>query len=134
MKRLFFLTAICLTLISCGDSYCLYMMSIDNKSNYDIVLNIKDIYDSGDITTIQCPANKETIADEGWGETVKKISCEAPYIFKNDMTKIIVDEGNKRLIKDISADNNWDCDGEKGRGRYYIKIKHTFVIHESDIE
>lgn len=133
MKRLFLLTTICLTLISCGDSYSLYIMSIDNKSNYDIVLNINDVYDSDEIITILCLANKETIIDEGWGESVKQISCQTPYVFRGNMAEIIIDNGNKQLIKDISADNNWDCEGEKDKG-YYSKIKSTFVIYESDIQ
>ena len=134
MKQLFLLAAICFTLISCGDTYSLYTMSIDNKSNYNILLKVKEISD----TTIICFANKETIIDEGWGESVKEISCQTPYVFRENMAEIIIDEGNKRLIKDISDENNWNCEGKKGRsfmgGSYYTKIKSTFVITDSDIE
>ena len=55
------------------------------------------------------------------------------------MQKIIIDDGNKILKKDIADDNNWNCKGDENWslimvGSYYSKITTTFTINDEDIE
>ena len=128
MRRLFFLLVISISLMSCGDSDSIYVTSINNNTSFDIIVHFSD--DS----IIVCQSKQETIIEEFFGSSVKKMSCMSPYIFKN----IIIDGGNKILIKDISNDKNWDCKGDKSWslimvGNYYSKITTTFIINDEYI-
>jgi len=120
-------------LTSCGDSDSIYITSINNNTDYEII--VRFTVDS----TMVCKPKQETIIEEYWGSSVKKMSCMSPYIFKNSIAKIIIDEGNKILTKDITDDNNWSCKGDEDRslimvGSYYSKITTTFVISDVDIK
>jgi hypothetical protein len=120
-------------LTSCGDSDSIYITSINNNTDYEII--VRFTVDSAMV----CKPKQETIIEEYWGSSVKKMSCMSPYIFKNSIAKIIIDEGNKILTKDITDDNNWSCKGDEDRslimvGSYYSKITTTFVISDVDIK
>jgi hypothetical protein len=133
MRRLFFLLMMSVNLVSCGDSESIYITSINNKTDYEIILRFS--VDS----TIVCQPYKETIIEDYWGSSVKEMSCIAPYIFRNNNVEIIIDNGNKILIKDITDDNNWSCKGDEERslimvGSYYSKITTTFIINDVDIQ
>ena len=133
MKCLFFLLTLSIGLVSCGDSESEYITSIKNNTSFDITIHFSE--DS----TIVCPSKQETIIEEFWGGSSKKFSCMSPYIFKNNIAKIIIDEENRILTKDISDDNNWSCNGDKDWslimvGSYYIKVTTTFIINDEDIE
>jgi hypothetical protein len=133
MRRLIFLLMISVNLTSCGDSDSMYITSISNNTDYEIIVSFS--VDS----TIVCQPNQETIIEEYWGSSVKEMSCMTPYIFKNSNAEIIIDDGNKILTKDITDDNNWSCEGDEDRslimvGSYYSKITTTFVISEVDIK
>lgn len=133
MRSFLFLLFASLLLTSCGDSDSKYITSINNNTDFGIVVRFSE--DS----TIVCLPNQETIIEEHWGGSVKKMSCMSPYIFKNNHAVVIVDEGNKTLIKDISDDNNWSCSGEEDWslimvGNYYSEIKTTFTVNDEDIK
>jgi hypothetical protein len=133
MRRTFNLLILSVLLTSCGDSESKYFTSIKNNTNYEI-----DVQFSKD-STIVCPANHETIIEEYYAGSVKKLSSMAPYIFTSNVAKIIVDKGNKTLIKDISDANNWSYSGEKDWdlimvGNYYIEATNTFTINPEDIK
>ena len=126
------MTVLCVGLVSCGDSESIYVTSINNNTSCKVIVNFPD-------STIVCLPNQETIIEEGWGGSVKKLSCFAPYIFRNNIAEIVIDGDNKILTKDISDDNNWNCSGERDWslimvGSYYSKITTTFVINEEDIK
>ena len=127
------MTALCVGLVSCGDSMSKYLTSIVNNTNYNIIVHFSE--DS----TIVCPSKQETIIEEFEASSGKKLSCMSPYIFKNNIAKITIEGGNKILTKDISDDNNWNCNGEKDWdlimvGSYYSKVTTTFVINDEDIK
>ena len=133
MRRLFFLLLISVVLTSCGDSESIYITSINNNSDYEIIVHFP--VDS----SLVCNSNQETIIEEYWGSSVKKMSCMTPYIFKHDKAEIIINGGAKLLTKDIYDDNNWLCKGEEEWsiimvGSYYSKITTTFVITNEDIK
>lgn len=120
-----------ISLMNCEkDLDCLYTTNINNNTNYDIVVHFSD--DS----TIVCPLGKETIIEEYCGSWVTYMSdCTSPNIFKDEVAGIIIDNGNKILIKDISNDNNWNGKGDKcENGKYYTRITTSFVIDEKDIK
>jgi len=133
MRSFFYLLIASLLLTSCGDSESKYITSINNNTDFRIVLQFQE--DS----TIVCQSNQETIVEEYWGGSVKKMSCMSPYIFKNNDSVVIVDEGNKILTKDISDDNNWSCSGDEDWslimvGNYYSEIRTTFTVNDEDIK
>lgn len=133
MRTLFNLLILSIILTSCGDSDSKYFTSINNNTDYEIAVQFSE--DS----TIVCQANHETIIEEFYAGSVKKLSCIAPYIFTNNDAKIIVDKGSKILTKDISDDNNWSCSGEEDWdlimvGNYYSEITTTFTVNNEDIK
>lgn len=133
MKWIFYLFVVSVVFTSCGDSDSRYITSINNNTDYEIAVHLFE--DS----TIICQSNQETIIEDYYAGSVKKMSCMAPYIFTNNEAEIIIDDGNKILIKDISDDNNWSCSGEEDWslimvGSYYIEIKTTFVVNDEDIK
>jgi len=133
MRRLFFLLLISVGLTSCGDSDSTYITSINNNSDYEIIVHFP--VDS----SLVCNSNQETIIEEYWAGSVKKMSCMTPFIFKHDKAEIIINGGAKILTKDIYDDNNWLCKGEEEWslimvGSYYSKITTTFVITNEDIK
>ena len=107
MKRLFFLLLLSIGIVSCGDSDSKYITAINNNTDFDIIVHFPDE------SMIVCVAKQETIIEESWSGSVKKFSCMSPYIFKNNVVKIVIDEEGKVLTKDISDDNNWNCYGDK---------------------
>jgi hypothetical protein len=133
MRSLFYLIIASLLLTSCGDSESKYITSIINNTDFGIIVQFSE--DS----TIFCQPNQETIIEEYWGGSVKKMSCMSPYIFKNNDALVIVDEGNKVLTKDISDDNNWSCSGDEEWslimvGNYYSEIRTIFTVNDEDIK
>lgn len=133
MKHIFNLLILSVVLTSCGDSKSNYFTSIKNNTDYEIVVQFPE--DS----TIVCPANHETIIEEYEASSVKKLNNVAPYIFTNNIAKIIVDKGNKTLIKDISDANNWSYSGKKDWdlimvGNYYIEATNTFTVNNEDVK
>ncbi len=133
MKQLFNLIFLSILLISCGDSDSKYITSIDNNSDYEIVVKVSN--DS----TILCPSNQETIIEDYWGGSLKKMSCVTPYIFTVKKAEIMIDDSSKILTKDIYDDNNWTCRGEEEWslvmvGNYYSKIQTTLTINNDDIK
>ena len=126
------MTVLCISFVSCGDSFSTYITSINNNTNYNVFVNFPD-------STIVCQPNNETIIEESWWGSGKKLSCFAPYIFRNNIAKIVIDGEHKILIKAISDNNNWNCRGEERWslimvGRYYSKITTTFVINDEDLK
>ena len=133
MRSFIYLLVASLLLTSCGDSESKYITSINNNTDFEIVVRFSE--DS----TIVCNPNQETIIVENWGGSVKKMSCMSPYFFKNNDAVIIVDEGNKILTKDISDDNNWSCSGDEDWslimvGNYYSEIRTSFTVNDEDIK
>jgi len=140
IKQILYLMLLIPLCISCGDSWSDDIYSIDNRTQYDIILyfHIPDnISGLEDLDSILCPLNQETIIEQMTSRSVKQLSCR-PYVFK-DYVELVVDGGNKHLIKDVSDDNNWVCTGEKDKsfimvGSYYRVIKNSFIITENDLE
>jgi len=136
MKKILNLTIIILICMSCGDSFSKFAHSINNQTEYDIILYFTgQEFENQD--PILCPANQETIIFlmEDW--SIKRINC-SPCPIK-EYIKLVVDDGKKHLIKDFANDNNWECTGDKNwsfimAGSYYAYIKSTFVIMEDDLE
>jgi hypothetical protein len=133
MKQMFYLIIAIVFLTSCGDSDSLYITSIDNNSDYEIVVKFSE--DS----TILCLPNQETIIEEDYGGSITELSCMTPYIFSNNDAEIIIEDGNKTLAKDVTDDNNWTCSGEEDWslimvGNYYSEIMTTFTVSNEDIK
>jgi len=113
--------------MNCQPDYdCLYINSINNSSSYDIVVHLQD--DS----IIDCLPGQETIIDEFYGNGVMNL-FRPPHRFKNIISEVIVDGGSKILTKDIFDDNNWNIKGDKD-GKFYGKIRSSFVINEENIK
>ena len=133
MKCLYSLLIISAILTSCGDSDSKYITCITNNTDYEIVVQLFED------TTIICHSFQETIIQDSWGGSVKEMSCATPYIFSNKDAEIIIDDGNKVLIKNITDDNNWNCIGDEDWslimvGSYYSEIKTTFTVNPEDIK
>ncbi len=133
MKQLLNLIFVSILLTSCGDSESKYITSIDNNSDYEIVVKISN--DS----TVLCPSNQETIIEDYWGGSLKKMSCATPYIFAVKKAEVMIDDSSKILTKDIYDDINWTCRGEEEWslvmvGNYYSEIETTLTINNDDIK
>ena len=134
MKKILLLSGILLfALVGCGDAESLYNNCIKNKTSLEVIVRFSP--DS----IIVCPPKQETIIGTSVSTFTKELTCETPRIFKEGLADIVVDKGNKVLLKDITDDNNWDCRGDKvwsliTVGGYYSKITSTFTIDNEDIE
>ena len=133
IKQLFLLVAN-IFFMSCGDSESLYITSIKNNTNFEMIVHFRDN------SIIECPSKQETIIEKFWGSSVKNMKCTTPYIFnKRNISKIIINGGNRILTKNISDDNNWNCNGDKAWslimvGSFYANITTTFIINDEDIK
>ena len=133
MRACFYLLIACVFLTGCGDSRSEYITSINNNTDYEIILQFP-----GDSTKV-CQPNQETVIEEYEASSLKKMSCMTPYILRDNNVTIIVDEGNKTLVKDITDDNNWDCNGDEGWslimvGKFYSEIRTVFTVNDEDIK
>jgi len=136
MKRNFWTLTIMIVLsaglMSCEtDMDCSYIANINNNTSYDIVVHFPN-----DSTIICPPSQTTTIIDEYYGTGVTTSGGHPLHsVFRDNIAKIIIDEGNKTLTKDISNVNNWNFKSDKYKnGKFYGKIDATFVINEEDIK
>jgi len=125
------LIVIILVFASCGDSWSEYTWSIDNKTEYNIVITgLK-------LENILCPPNKLTVVFQDEPRSSKKLYCHCPPLIKEQI-EFVIDDGKKHLTKDFFNDNNWECSGDKKSslimvGKYYDNIKSIFMITEDDL-
>jgi len=127
--KLFLVLIFSVFVMSCQiDHDCTYINSVINNTSYEIT-----VYLSSD-STIVCLPEQETIIEELYGGSgIVYMSSTVPNIFKNNMVRAIIDNGNKILTKDVFDDNNWSVKGDKGR-KYYWRITYTFAINAEDLK
>ena len=136
MKKIILMIIITSICLGCGDSFSELTYSINNQTQYDIILYFTgQEFENKD--SILCLSNKETIIFQMEIWSPKKLYCD-PYPLK-EYAKFVVDDSKKYLIKDISDINNWECTGKTDwhilmMGSYYNNIKSTFIITEEDLE
>ena len=129
MKKIFILSVIICFFASCGDSYSIYTFSIDNKTEYNIILYFdKQIFTNSDTDSILCIPHSETIIFEMSGRSIKKLACSPCP--SSDYINVVVGTNEKHLIKGFSDINNWECSGATSWslimvGNYYSNIKST---------
>ena len=128
------LILIILVFASCGDSWSDYTWSIDNKTEYNIVINSTGLKLENNL----CPPNKVTVVFQDEPRSPKKLNCHCPPLILKEQIEFVVDDGKKHLTKDFFNDNNWDCSGDKKSslimvGKYYDNIKSIFIITEDDL-
>jgi len=108
------------------DHDCLYVNNVNNNTSYDIVVHLLDN------STIVCLPGQETKIDEFYGTAVLNLA-RPPHRFKEIIAKVVINEGNKILTKDIFDGNNWNMKGDKV-GKFYGNITSTFIINEEDLK
>ena len=120
---------------SCGDCWSDTTYSIDNKTEYNIIVQSTEI----EIINKICPPNKETVIYRDDPRSKRELHCSCPSYISKEQIEFVVDDGNKHLRKDFFDNSNWKCTGDKRSsfamgGKYYDNIINVFIITEDDLE